>query len=147
VLEGGVGSIERGSVLVFYLWALLLNVAWALTGNFDTYYGVAMASFRSGRAWLVVALTVVMMTGLDVASKYMVRTWRPDAAAIVQEQELAGRQLPHCTPDVEACAPPRPFAAAPRPSRGSALSHVAALAGPKRAEPEELTLLNTPRSA
>eukprot|EP00292_Cryptomonas_paramecium_P008043 CAMPEP_0113713684 /NCGR_PEP_ID=MMETSP0038_2-20120614/32148_1 /TAXON_ID=2898 /ORGANISM="Cryptomonas paramecium" /LENGTH=346 /DNA_ID=CAMNT_0000640477 /DNA_START=3 /DNA_END=1044 /DNA_ORIENTATION=+ /assembly_acc=CAM_ASM_000170 len=109
------------SVLVFYLWALLLNVAWALTGNFDTYYGVAMVSFGSGRAWLVVALTVVAMTGLDVASKYMVRTWRPDAAAIVQELERTGRQLPHSIRDVEACALPSPSAAAPSPFRGSAL--------------------------
>mmetsp|Transcript_4349 Transcript_4349/g.12739 ORF Transcript_4349/g.12739 Transcript_4349/m.12739 type:complete len:91 (+) Transcript_4349:697-969(+) len=49
VLEGGVGSIERGSVLVFYLWALLLNVAWALTGNFDTYYGEGQGTRHEAR--------------------------------------------------------------------------------------------------
>mmetsp|Transcript_4350 Transcript_4350/g.12749 ORF Transcript_4350/g.12749 Transcript_4350/m.12749 type:complete len:90 (+) Transcript_4350:627-896(+) len=37
------------SVLVFYLWALLLNVAWALTGNFDTYYGEGQGTRHEAR--------------------------------------------------------------------------------------------------
>ena len=30
-----------GSVAVFYGWAFLLNAAWALVKNFDTFYGAA----------------------------------------------------------------------------------------------------------